>query len=266
MRTCVSLSAVLWLAASAGWAVDWKSFKPQGYISDFAGVVDPSSKAQVEAYGAELQRATGAQIALVTIPTLQGEPLSDVAQLIARAWGVGQGGGNQGILLLLSIGDRRSRLEIGDGLRPISGDLEGSLRREMRPALREQQYGEAMMAAAETIGGAIARARNVRLNLTLPRHLRPTVANSVPWPFVLFGIAELVLLGMLIPLAVRRAGGGQRAFRPTESFVRSPALVLPSGTQSGGGFGSYDSSDSFGGFGGGDGAPSGPGGRASCDW
>jgi uncharacterized protein len=267
MRKCLGLAAALWLAASAGWAVDWKSLKPLGSVSDFAGVVDPASKAQLEAYAADLKRATGAQIALVTIPTLQGEPVEDVANAIARAWGVGRKGQNDGVLLLLAIHDRRSRLEIGDRLKPLlPAGLDGSIRREMRPALRAQQYGEAMMAAAETLGAAIAHARKVSLTARLPRHIRPTVANSVLWPFVIGGVLVLGSLGFLVIWAVRRAGGGRRAFRPGRSLLGSPPLVLPSGTRSGGGFGSFDSADSFGGFGGGDGTPSGPGGGASSDW
>jgi uncharacterized protein len=263
MRKCLGLGAALWLAASAGWAVDWKSLKPLGYVSDFAGVVDPASKAQLETYAADLQRATGAQIALVTIPTLQGEPIEDVANTIARAWGVGQKGQNDGILLLMAIRDRRSRLEIGYGLEPVLPDgLDGSILRQMRPALRAGQYGEAMMAAAETLGTTIAHARNVSLTATLPRHLRPTVANSIPWPAVVGGIFEFGFLGFLVIYAVRRASGGRRAFQPGSAFLGSPPLVLPSGTQSGGGFGSFDSSDSFGGFGGGDFG----GGGASSDW
>ena len=56
---------------------------------------------------------------LVTIPTLEGEPIDDVANTIYRAWGVGQKGKNEGIMLLLAVNDRRRRLEIGYGLEPI---------------------------------------------------------------------------------------------------------------------------------------------------
>jgi len=263
MRKCLGLGAALWLAASAGWAVDWKSLKPRGYVSDFAGVVDPASQAHLEAYAADLRRATGAEIALVTIPSLQGEPVADVARTIARAWGVGQKGANNGILLLLAIHDRRSRLEVGYGLESVlPSSLDERVLSQMRPALRAQQYGEAMMAAAEILGGAVARARHIRFAETLPRHMRPTFGNSVPWPVVAGLLGEAGFLGFLVTYALRRAGGGNRAFRPGSAFTTDPSPLLPSGTQSGGGFGSYDSSDSFGGFGGGDFG----GGGASSDW
>ena len=73
---------------------------------------------------------------------------------------MGQKGKNEGILLLLSIEDRRSRLEVGYGLEPILPDgLSGSILRQMRPALRQGDYGDAMLAAAETIGDTIAQAK-----------------------------------------------------------------------------------------------------------
>jgi uncharacterized protein len=269
MRKCLGLVAALWLAASAGWAVDWKSLKPQGYVSDFAGVVDRASKARLEAYAADLQRATGARLALVTIPTLQGEPLDDVAATIAGAWNLTHTDTdkNDGVLLLLSVQDRRVRLEIGRRLAAVlPGGLDGVTLWEMRPALRAQNYGEALMAAAETLGATIAHVKHAKLTATLPRRMRPTVANSILWPVVFCAILELAVLAFLLTWAFRRSAGGTRAFRPLKSFERNPPLFLPSGTHSGGGFGAFDSSDSFGGFGGGDRTPSVRGCGGSNDW
>src|SRR5712692_4452530 len=161
VRAC---AALLYLAVLA-FAVDWKALKPEGYVSDFARVVDASSKQALEQYCARVEQVTGAQMALVTIPTLEGEPVEDVANTIFRAWGVGHKGKDEGILLLLVIRDRRSRLEVGYGLEPILPDgLDGSILREMKPALQGKQYGEAMMAAAQTIGSTIAQAKNVSLD------------------------------------------------------------------------------------------------------
>src|SRR4051794_12757057 len=187
--------AWLILFASAGWAVDWTAYKPEGFVSDFAKVIDPASKRELESYSATVQRATGVQIALVTIPSLEGEPIEDVANTIFRAWGVGQKGKNEGILLLLAIGDRRNRLEVGYGLEPTLPDgFSGSVLREMRPALRQQQYGEALLAAADTIGTTIAKSKNVTLTAQLPRRMRPTSGDSIPWPAIIGGIFMLIWL------------------------------------------------------------------------
>src|SRR3974377_2065023 len=106
MRKCLRLGVLLWLTASAVGAVDWKALKPQGYLSDFANVIDPATRARLDAYCGTVERSTGAQIALVTIPSLEGEPIEDVANTIYRAWGVGKKGKDEGIMLLVAIHDR----------------------------------------------------------------------------------------------------------------------------------------------------------------
>jgi uncharacterized protein len=253
---------VLALGASVGWTVDWKARypKPEVYVSDFAHVIDPNVKGQLEAYAASVEQATGAQIALVTLPNLEGEPVEDVANTIFRAWGVGQKGKNEGIMLLLSIGDRKSRLEVGYGLEPILPDgLSGDILREMRPALRQQDYGDAMLAAAETIGNTIAQSKNVQLQAHLPpRKTQPTVSDHIPW--------TLILGGIFLVLTLLRAGGprggGGVGFLPWLILGNMMGGRSGYGGRGSGGFGGPDSGDSFGGFGGGDSG----GGGASSDW
>src|SRR5581483_7671942 len=207
MKKCLRLSVLAAVAAFAAGAVDWKALKPQGYVSDFAGVIDAGSRQQLEAYCGMVERSTGAQMAFVTIPSLEGEPIEDVANTLFRAWGVGKKGKDEGILLLLSIGDRRSRLEVGYGLEPILPDaLDGSILREMRPALRQGHYGEAVMAAAATVGNAIAAAKHVTLTAPLQRRIRRTPGDSIPWPVIFGGI--FLLLWLVRSGGPRGYGGG----------------------------------------------------------
>jgi uncharacterized protein len=255
--------AATW-CASAAWAVDWKALRPQGYVSDFAGVIDAASKAELERYSAAVEHATGVQMALVTISSLEGEPIEDVANTIARGWGVGQKGKNEGLLLLLAIRDHGTRLEIGYGLEPILPDgLAGSTLREMRPALRQEHFGEAFKAAAETLGNAIAAAKHVSLDSSLQRNIRPGTSDGFPWILVGGGVVLLLLLW--------RAGGPRRrgglAGPSGGGFL--PWMILGNsvgrstwGGRGSGGFGGYDSGDGFAGFGGGDFG----GGGASSDW
>jgi uncharacterized protein len=258
---------VLACLATSAFAVDWKSYKPQGYVSDFAGVVDGRSRAVIDSYAASVQRATGAQMALVAIPSLQGEPIEDVANDIFHAWGVGQKGQDNGVMLLLSIGDHKTRLEVGGGLGDVIQDtMAGDILDEMRPALRQRQYGPALLVAAERIGSTIAQAKGV--SVALPpsaRRVRPTTRDQIPWPLILFGIFFLLIL-----LRGRHHGGGGGYGGGGGGFWTGLLLgqLLNSGRRysgGGGGFGGYDSGDSgggFGGFGGGDSA----GGGASSDW
>ena len=257
MRKWLRLGLLLGSCACAGRAVDWKALQPQGYVSDFAGAIDPASKAQLEAYCGIVEQKTGAQMALVTIASLEGEPIEDVANTIFRAWGVGQKGKNEGILLLLSIGDRSSRIEVGYGLEPILPDgLAGSILREMRTALRQGDYGDAMMAAAETMGSAIAKAKNVELQARLPRRTRPAVSDSFPWPVLIGGVFFLLLL-----LTRGGRGGGGLGVLPWLMLGNMMGGSMGGG-RGGGGFGGFDSGGGFGGFGGGDSG----GGGASSNW
>jgi uncharacterized protein len=264
MNKWLRLGVVLLICASAGRAVDWKTRypRPEGYLSDFARVIDPASKSQLEAYGRIVQDATGAQMAFVTIPSLEGEPIEDVANTIYRAWGVGQKGKDEGIMLLLAINDHRSRLEVGYGLEPILPDgLDGVILRDMRPALRQKDYGDAMMAAGQRIGTAIANAKNVKLLAHLPpRRVEPSGSDGIPWPVIL---GALALISVLSRFAGPRGYGGYGG----GGFL--PWLILGNlmgrstwGGRGSGGFGGPDSGDSFGGFGGGDSG----GGGASSDW
>jgi uncharacterized protein len=252
---------VLLLCASSGSAVDWTAYKPEGYVSDFAKVIDSDSRSRLEQYCATVERSAHVQMALVTVPSLEGEPVQDVAYAMARAWGVGRKGENDGVLLLLAIQDRRSRLEVGTGLESVlPGSLSSNILSEMRPALRRERYGEALMAAAETIGQTVAKARNVKLEKTLPRKVEHSVGDWLPWPVLIGG--GLLLFWLL-------TSGGPRGYGGQGGGGFLPWLILGNlmgrstwGSRSSGGFGGYDSGDSFGGFGGGDFG----GGGASSDW
>jgi uncharacterized protein len=260
MNKLLRFCCLLALSLASAFAVDWKALKPQGYVSDFAGVVDAQSKAELENYATRVQQQTGAEMAFVTIQSLNGEPIEDVANTIFRSFGVGKKGKDEGILLLLSVGDRRDRLEVGYGLEPLLPDgFDGEILRAMRPALRQNQYGEALRAAAATIGSRIATAKKVTLDVALtPRYLpQQQRQNSIPWPLIIGGF---FLLLYLLRGGIGGGGGG---------FL--PGLILGNmlgggrggwGGGSGGGFGGHDSGGGFGGFGGGDSG----GGGASSDW
>jgi uncharacterized protein len=253
LRFCCALAVSL----GPAFAVDWKALKPQGYVSDFAGVIDARSRAELESYCARVEQKTGAEMALVTIQTLNGEPIEDVANTIFRNWGVGKKGKNEGILLLLAVADHRDKLEVGYGLEPLLPDgFDGDILRAMRPALRQNLFGEALRAAAATIGGRIAQAKGVTLDVGIRRRTLPPPRRSIPWP--------LVIIGIVILAVILRGGGGPFLMG---MFLGNMMGGGPRyGGGSGGGFGGYDSGgDSGGGFGGFGGGDSG-GGGASSDW
>ena len=275
-------AAVLFFCLTAiGFAVDWKSLKPQGYVSDFADVIDEGSKAELEAYAARVEQATGAQLAFVTVKSLEGEPIEDVANDIFHAWGIGQKGEDNGAMVLLSIGDRKSRLEVGGGLgESVPDGMAGLLLEDMRPALREGQYGAAFIAAAERLGSTIAKSKGVTIAPPAAQfHVRPGAPDTIP----VGGILVLIFLFILIGSIFRRGGGGGRYYGGGGGGGFWTGLLIGlltsgrGGRRDGGGFGGFDSGGGGGGFGGGDSGGGGGGfggfgggdsggGGASSDW
>ncbi|MDX2268811.1 MAG: TPM domain-containing protein [Bryobacter sp.] len=238
------LGILLLAALSTAMAQDWRTVRPSGYVNDFAQVMDAGEAQQLNRYLDQLEKSTGAEVAIVTLPNLGGVPVEEVATRLYERWGIGKRGKDEGALFLLAIAERRSRLEVGYGLEPILTDaMAGDLLRAMRPALRQGQYGAALQEAAEALGAKIAGAKGVALNGAPRTVRRPTSGESIPWP-------ALVILVLVLLLLFRAGRGGYTGRRG--GYYRS-----------GGGFGGYSGGGgSWGGFGGGRSG----GGGASSSW
>jgi hypothetical protein len=90
--------------------------KPTGYVSDLANVIDAGDKATLEAYCFQVEQQLGVQLAIVTIDTVGDAPIEDFALDLFRHWGIGSKKDNSGVLLLLSVKDRKSRIQTGRGV------------------------------------------------------------------------------------------------------------------------------------------------------
>ncbi len=245
--------AIAFCMAASVWALDLGKLVPQGYVNDYANVIPAAQRESLERYCAAVEKATGAQMALVTLPTLEGEPVEDVANSLYRRWGIGKKGKDEGLLLLLIVGDRRSRLEVGYGLEPILPDgSAGAVLREMRPALREGAYGDALIAASHYLGTRIGQAKNVTVEdgaAPQPERRRKKEGAIPLWLMIVGGIFLLYLIGSGNIGAAWMLG----------------SVLSGRGGRGGGGFGGYDGGGGSGGFGGFGGGDSG-GGGSSSDW
>jgi uncharacterized protein len=205
------LLTAMFLYASAARAVDWTALKPQGYVSDFAGVVDATGKKQLEAYCAAVEQATGAKIALVTIASLEREPIEDVTQAIFRAWNLDQKAPKNAVIWLVAVANRRDYMQTGAGLAGIlPASATDAILREARPALADQHYAQALMSAVDEIGSRIAAADHKTIAVRLPKRAPRSVIESIPW---LLAAGILLLCFWLFRTLGRpprhiRAGGG----------------------------------------------------------
>src|ERR1700722_10295975 len=143
---------------------------PTGYINDFAGVLSPSTKGNLENLCTQVDRQAHAQIAVVTIKTIDGdEPIEEFATALEDKWKVGAKGTDRGVLMLFVMTPRRGRIEVGYGLEGILNDAKvGDIGRSMEPAATQGDYNTAVPLGVTQIARIIATDAGVTLNLAPP--------------------------------------------------------------------------------------------------
>ena len=139
---------------------------PAGYVNDFAGVLSPGTVQSVDSLCARVDRQAHAQIAVVTIKTLDGDQsIEEFATALEEKWKVGAKGTDRGILMLLVMSPRRGRIEVGYGLEGILNDAKvGDIGRAMAPYARQGDYNRAVPLGAGLVATA-ARTRRDRADL-----------------------------------------------------------------------------------------------------
>jgi uncharacterized protein len=236
---------------------------PQGYVTDLAGVVDEETTARIEALCTEVDQKTGAQIAVVTVKSLEDQPIENYAHDLFKAIGIGDKKDNRGLLLLLSPSEHQYRIEVGRGLEPVIVDARaGDIGRGMVPLLRRGDTSGAIERAVQQSAQIIAADRGVTLT-NLPRY------QPRSHPDAGMGLIKLIVIVIFVLFVVVRAttgGGGPRGGGVGGLWWL--ALLANSMSDRGGsgrgGFGG--SSGGFGGGFGGFGGGSSGGGGASGSW
>ncbi len=233
-----------------------KNLKPQGYVSDFAGVLSAPAKDKLTALCKEVDQKAHAQIAVVTISSLEAQPIEQFSIELATAWGIGPRQNARGVLILLAPNDHRDRIEVGYGLEPILPDGKtGGFGREAVPFLRQNDYSDALLLITQRIAAVIAEDQKVTLdtnpNVPAPQH----ESDRSPSPFGnLVGIIILVififfpLIGFILRVLFSVGGpGGPR--RGGGMWMGGP--WYGGGSMGGGGSWGGGGGGGFGGFGGG---------------
>jgi uncharacterized protein len=269
LLTALQLAAAAVLPAQTPGVDTLFPARPDGYVTDRAGVIDAASAARMTSLIERLRATTGAEIAVVTLPTIGERDEAEVALAIGRTWGVGAKADigsarrNAGIVVLLvplrnhEPGTGHIRVEVGQGLEGLITDAgAGRIRELIRPDLVREEYGAALTTAVEALASTIARGMGVDdTTLTNARPLAPDGGRGPPSARLL----PFLLLFLFVLIATRGFGGRRR--RRTV-YWGGPWI---GGGGFGGGFGGGGwggGGGGFGGFGGGGGfSGGGAGGR-----
>ena len=252
-RAAVCLT-LLFLASSVAHGEKTDQLKPQGYVNDFAGVLSPAAKAQLTALCTEVDQKAKAQIAVVTVKSLDGQAVEDYAVDLATKWGIGPKQADRGILILLAVEDRKYWTSVGYGLEPILPDGKvGGFGREAIPLLRAGNYSGAVLLITRRIADVIAADKGVTLSGSAPAPVRSAPREDTGW-----SIGQILLLLFIIFViysVMKRSGGGGRS-----NYTRGGGSGWWIGPMIGSGMGGGRGGWGGGGFGGGGGGGGGIGG------
>jgi uncharacterized protein len=246
--------------------------KPTGYVSDFAHVLSPEAVARISSICGQLDHSqANAQIAVVTVKTLDDEDPADWANELEDKWHMGKKGSDKGVLILLAVNDHKYRIDVGYGLEGILPDgLVGDIGREMRVSLRAGDYDGALVGAVEHVGQIIAKDANVTLQDTENGQLavqpgRRVAHHGGGWGGLLFFLFLLILFGVFGIGRGILGWLGWGLFFSSLGGPRDRGGWGGGGWGGGGGFGGGGGDSGGGGFGGFGGGDFG-GGGAGGDW
>jgi len=127
--------------------------RPEGRITDRTRTLTRDQIAALERKLAAFERETTNQIAVLLIPSLEGDSLEDYSIRLAEKWKIGQQGRNNGVILLIVKNDRKLRLEVGYGLEGALPDaLAGTIiRNEISPRFRDGQFYQGIDAGVNAV-------------------------------------------------------------------------------------------------------------------
>ncbi len=151
-RTAAALALIAFAAAGA-FALKVPALN--GPVNDLANVMSAGERQSLDAYLRSVSDQTGKQIAVLTVPSLEGESLEDYSLRVAESWGLGKKGEDGGVLLLVAMAERAIRIEVGYGLEGSLTDAKCGLiiRNVIAPQFRNGRYGQGIAEAARNIVG-----------------------------------------------------------------------------------------------------------------
>src|SRR5450755_319796 len=152
------------------WAEPVSQLRPTDYVNDFAHVLDQNTIAQLDNVCQQLDQKAHAQVAVVTVNSLDGSDIDSYAVALYKQWGIGSKATDHGVLILLAVQDRKYRIEVGYGLEPILTDGKvGGFGREAVPLLQQNDYGGAVSLMTSRVADVIAQDAGIALTGSRPQ-------------------------------------------------------------------------------------------------
>jgi len=239
--------------------------KSNTLVTDYTNTLSDAEQQQLEHKLVAFDDSTSTQIAVVIMKSVGDYDINDYAQRLGRAWGIGQKGKNNGVVVLVAIGDRKVSIQTGYGVEAALPDIvtHEIIQNDIKPNFKAGNYYAGLDAATDAI------IKSVKGEYKADNKPRSKGGGG--------SIAILIIIVVVILIIIfrNRGGGGQIIDRrggasPFWWFLGGAMLGRESGgwggfsggSDGGGWGGGGDSGGGFGGFGGGDGG----GGGSSGSW
>ena len=174
-----------------------------GRVNDLAGLLDATQARALEQKLEAYERGSGHQLALLTIPSLEGDSLEDFSIRVVEDWKLGKKGKDDGILILVSRDDRKMRIEVGYGLEGDVPDAIASriIREVMQPAFRRGDFYGGLNQAFDYLMRAAGGE-----SVTIPQHR--VERQGAPASLFMLLVIALVLFRFFGPLGLFMMGSG----------------------------------------------------------
>ncbi|NHQ60054.1 hypothetical protein G9409_05535 [Chlorobium sp. BLA1] len=212
-----------------------------GRVNDYAAMISPAAKAEIEAKLQQFETAESTQIVILTVPSLEGDPIEDFSIRVAESWKIGHKGSDNGVLLIVSRDDHKVRIEVGYGLEGRLTDLLSGriINDEIVPDFKSGRFDAGFTKGVDAIIAAVHGEYQAK-----PQAKGSNGKPSIPLLFII-----LLVIYFISQLSRGHRGGGPMIGGPGGGFYGG------GGSFGGGGGGGF--SGGGGGFG---------GGGASGDW
>jgi uncharacterized protein len=233
----------------------------RGRVNDYAGVMSQDQARSLESQLAQFEQETGHQVAVLTIPTLDGEDIEGFSIRVAENWKIGKKGFDNGVILVVAVKDRRLRLEVGYGL---EGVLPDAIAKQITsnyivPRFRSQDYAGGIIAGIDAVLKVIK-------NEPLPESARRKDRNP---GYSVNNFAMLIIAFVMLGIMAFASSSRRRKNQMWATRGRHyPPIIWGGGGFGGGGYsgggGFFGGGSDSGGFSGGGGSFG--GGGASDSW
>ena len=237
----------------------------KGRVNDYAKIIRDSDEREIEEYLATLEQNTGIQIAVLTMPSLEGEDIASFGIKVADKWQLGDKEKDNGALLLVAYAEHDLRIEVGDGLEGSLTDAKCGLilRNVIVPEFKNGNYSAGIKKGVMNMGGIASGDESAVSRSVREDESSSSSSDAIP---VFICVIWLILFISAISAGTRRGRRRGRYYHNgnTIAWIAADAALRSMMRSSGGSHGGSHSSGFGGGFSGGGGHFS--GGGASAHW